>query len=641
MIYASVCSGIEAPSVAWKTLPNWKAAWFSEIEPFPCAVLNHHYPEVPNLGDMTRLYEQEVFRDTNIDVLVGGTPCQSFSVAGLRKGLADPRGNLALVFLSLVDRVRPSWVVWENVPGLLSDKDNAFVVFLDALEELGYIADVDILDAQYFGVPQRRRRIFVCAQSRESLMNARTISSALTISQCLAEILLLILIVLKNRSATELPDLGFDAGKPSLSLQRRIKLFSMEKEGAAQILHENLAVIHRLYEQEQKKSESKTGRNGRGGIRISEDTRFPESIGGMESWREGFLNIESSWNNILEGVLQIANECTTSTPTKEIIESKIYTCAQLLMRIAAPIIQSMDYSPPFWSAVSSISITMKEFTNYARQASSDLFTGMEWVHNWSDFLGKAERASISFSDLRARNFTREIFPITKSLSGDTPPGRKEGERIAPCLSQSLKSSGGIGMSNQELFSQGEAGLHWQEDVAATLRSGGNGGIPSSREEHPGDNRMTICMAHGQGNAEIRSDGSPSLTCNHEAPIVIRTAQTSANGHGIAENVAHTLDGAQGQTVLRQTLSEIQKMGQSFKGERQSTHARSIVRRLTPVECEFLMGFPRDYTNIPWRGKPHSPDGPRYKALGNSMAVPVISWIGKRIESVEAICGKKS
>ena len=119
MIYGSVCSGIEAATVAWHPL-GWRAAWFSEIETFPCSVLKHHYPKTQNLGDMTKLSKSEVFNGTNIDVLVGGTPCQSFSVAGLRKGLADPRGNLALHFLALLDRKRPRWVVWENVPGVLS-----------------------------------------------------------------------------------------------------------------------------------------------------------------------------------------------------------------------------------------------------------------------------------------------------------------------------------------------------------------------------------------------------------------------------------------------------------------------------------------------------------------------------------------
>ena len=161
MKYASVCSGIEAPTVAWEPL-GWEAQWYSEIESFPSAVLNHHYPQVPNLGDMTKIHERREFNDSNIDVLIGGTPCQSFSVAGLRKGLADPRGNLALVFLSLVDRARPSWVVWENVPGVLSSSGGRdFGAFLGGLAELGYGFAYRVLDAQFFGVPQRRRRVFV------------------------------------------------------------------------------------------------------------------------------------------------------------------------------------------------------------------------------------------------------------------------------------------------------------------------------------------------------------------------------------------------------------------------------------------------------------------------------------------------
>ena len=160
MRYASVCSGIEAPTVAWEPL-GWKAAWFSEIDAFPSAVLQHHYPEVPNLGDMNHIHEREKFNAT-FDVLIGGTPCQSFSVAGLRKGMADPRGNLALVFLSLVDRARPLWVVWENVPGVLSsNKGRDFGAFLGGLAELGYGWAYRVMDAQYFGVPQRRRRVFV------------------------------------------------------------------------------------------------------------------------------------------------------------------------------------------------------------------------------------------------------------------------------------------------------------------------------------------------------------------------------------------------------------------------------------------------------------------------------------------------
>ena len=161
MRFASVCSGIEAASVAWHPL-GWEAAWLSEIDPFPCAILSHHYPTTPNLGDMTKISEADLERHGDIDLLVGGTPCQSFSVAGLRKGLADPRGGLALVFLELARRTRARWVVWENVPGVLSaDRGRAFGSFLGGLAELGYGFAYRVLDAQYFGLAQRRKRVFV------------------------------------------------------------------------------------------------------------------------------------------------------------------------------------------------------------------------------------------------------------------------------------------------------------------------------------------------------------------------------------------------------------------------------------------------------------------------------------------------
>lgn len=157
MRYLSVCSGIEAATVAWHPR-GWEAAAFSEIEAFPRAVLTHHYPEVPLHGDFTTIGADDYGA---IDLLVGGTPCQSFSIAGLRGGLADDRGNLALEFLRLADRKRPRWVVWENVPGVLSiDAGRAFGSILGGMGELGYGFAYRVLDAQHFGVPQRRRRVF-------------------------------------------------------------------------------------------------------------------------------------------------------------------------------------------------------------------------------------------------------------------------------------------------------------------------------------------------------------------------------------------------------------------------------------------------------------------------------------------------
>ena len=159
MNYLSVCSGIEAATVAWHHM-GWKPVGFSEIEKFPSQVLAHHYPQVTNFGDMTK-YKEWNINDT-VGLLVGGTPCQSFSVAGLRKGLEDPRGNLALTYVGILDKFRPQWFIWENVPGVLSSGEGRdFGSFLGALGELGYGWAYRVLDAQYFGVAQRRRRVFV------------------------------------------------------------------------------------------------------------------------------------------------------------------------------------------------------------------------------------------------------------------------------------------------------------------------------------------------------------------------------------------------------------------------------------------------------------------------------------------------
>jgi DNA (cytosine-5)-methyltransferase 1 len=165
MHYLSVCSGIEAATVAWHPL-GWIPLAFSEIESFPSKVLTYHYPNTPNLGDMTKFHEWSNYEP---DLLVGGTPCQSFSIAGLRRGLDDPRGNLMLTFLGIADRYKPRWLLWENVPGVLSSNGGRdFGTFLGALGKIGYGFAYRVLDAQYCrtheyagAVPQRRRRVFV------------------------------------------------------------------------------------------------------------------------------------------------------------------------------------------------------------------------------------------------------------------------------------------------------------------------------------------------------------------------------------------------------------------------------------------------------------------------------------------------
>jgi len=164
MRYGSVCSGVEAASMAWESL-GWEPVFFSEIEEFPSAVLKHHWPHVPNHGDMSK-FEDWNYERGAIDVLVGGTPCQSFSIAGLRGGLTDERGNLALTYMRMVDKLRPRWTVWENVPGVLSSGGGRdFGSIIGALDELGYSCAWRVLDAQNFGVAQRRRRVFLVGHS--------------------------------------------------------------------------------------------------------------------------------------------------------------------------------------------------------------------------------------------------------------------------------------------------------------------------------------------------------------------------------------------------------------------------------------------------------------------------------------------
>jgi DNA (cytosine-5)-methyltransferase 1 len=367
--YGSVCSGIEAATVAWHPL-GWEAAWYSEIEPFPCAVLKHHYPAVPNYGDMTK-YEE--WPDEPINLLVGGTPCQSFSVAGLRKGLADPRGNLMLTYGAIARRYRPEWLVWENVPGVLSSNGGRdFGTFLGMLAELGYGFAYRVLDAQYFGVAQRRRRVFVVANVR--------------------------------------------------SWQR-----------AAAVLFES------------------------------------HSLQGHPA------------------------------PSRE---------------------------------------TAKDVAG--------TFTARANSGGWGQDV-----------DLAASGYMQ----------------------VAHAQSIAYPMHGGM-IGRQEQIGPSGSGFGEETDPSYTLTAGGQ-------------------VRHGVAVTQ---------------PVIYQDSQF---GVGAYRNAGSLRAGRipEHQMVANDAMQ---------------------VRRLTPVECERLQGFPDNYTNIPWRKKPESPDGPRYKALGNSMAVPVMAWIGKRIQQVSEL-----
>jgi DNA (cytosine-5)-methyltransferase 1 len=411
MRYLSVCAGIEAASVAWHDL-KWEAAAYSEIEPFPSAVLDHHYPSVPKVGDMTKYKEWDI---GTINLLVGGTPCQSFSVAGLRKGLEDPRGNLALVYCGILDHFKPKWFVWENVPGVLSSAGGRdFGSFLGAVAQLGYGFAYRVLDAQYFGVAQRRRRVFVVG--------------------CLGD----------WRSAAEVLFERYSLSGDSAP--------SREKRQITPTLTKECTGV------------SRTGHN------------------------------EDGWY-----VPTVANCIQT-------------TCN--------------DYSrADGFNMIKTYGI----YGNWIGRKPENGGNAVEPMHDVSPCLTKTDRHGVA-------------HPITFGAQMSVPQTDVD-------LCQTLQAKNPTAVAQPMAFAQ-----NTRDEVRYI---NGDGSLVGALAAEPGMKQTSYIQQH------------------------------------------------------------------------------MAVRRLTPVECERLQGFPDNYTNIPWRKKDESPDGPRYKALGNSMAVPVMKWIGQRIKQVES------
>ena len=562
MTYLSVCSGIEAATVAWHPL-GWVPIAFSEIEPFPCAVLAHHYSSVPNLGDMTAYKEWQIGA---VDLLVGGTPCQSFSVAGLRKGLDDPRGNLMLVYLAIARRFAPRWVVWENVPGVISDKTGALRCLLDGLEELGYIIDIDILDAQFHGVPQRRRRVFVCGEHRDDLLKAKTDSSALTIGQCWQEILHSILIEKSNRFAKEQGN-SDSAFLSRDGVVRRMQLFGLAGEQKSfGNLRKNLIAAFQRCQIEQKNSDVRRGEREK--ERIREDQSMASETGSLYSLTE------ESLSNTLEESYEVMKSYITSIGTNSITFQQIYICSRAVLLIAKLTVLLNPSSPCFWSAALSSLNALEEFIDYARSASSDLFGDLERVQAWRDFIREAEPTNDALADIGIECFG-QVFPIRESLRGYPPPSREAGEKVALPVTSRVDRGGEHGNI--------KADHAWTGQL-----------ISKAVNAHGGSGRM-------DGKSETFITGT-------------------LNANGKAAGSATQQDAETGMLIASSLPS---------------------VRRLTPTESERLQGFPDGYTNIPWGRKSirtwatgdNCADGPRYKALGNSMAVPCMAWLGERIKRV--------
>ncbi|MDT8894207.1 DNA (cytosine-5-)-methyltransferase [Halomonas sp. I1] len=483
MRYGSVCSGIEAASVAWKPL-GWEPQFFSEIEPFPSAVLAHHWPDVPNLGDMTNFKE---WPDAAIDVLVGGTPCQSFSVAGLRRGLDDPRGNLALTFLAIADQYRPRWVVWENVPGVLSSNGGRdFGAFLGGLVKLGYGFSYRVLDAQFFGVAQRRRRVFVVGHLGDW-----------------------------RRAAAVLFEREGLSGNPPPSR-------GQGQDTAADAGHGPAVPI---LEPGARTGKSTDDRRAGIGVGESGDPMFTLQAGKQHG-------VACAITGDITHALNTANNgkgCSEDGTGR---------------------------------GVPTIAFTAKD---YGADAQADLSP-----------------------TLRAGGYA-----ASHANAGVMP---------AVCFAQNSRSEvrqvGGDGQITGALAA--DHGVQQQHYVAqpvafqpGNLRRGA--GAPPSGEVFP-----TVKADHGRG----LSDQFPHV-CQSTADTL--TSNWHKSGGAKAGKEAGVLNPV-------------------FQGLR--------VRRLMPVECERLQGFPDGHTAIPYRNKPVAADGPRYKAIGNSMAVPCMQWIGRKIQIVD-------
>jgi DNA (cytosine-5)-methyltransferase 1 len=442
MKYLSVCSGVEAATVAWHPL-GWNPIGYAEIETFPSAVLSHHYPTVPNLGDITKYKEWNT--NGTVELLVGGTPCQAFSVAGLRKGLEDPRGNLTLVYTGILDRFKPKWFVWENVPGVLSSSGGRdFGSFLGAVAELGYGFSYRVLDAQYFGVPQRRRRVFVVG--------------------CLGDWV-----------------------------------------SASKVLFEPDC--------------------------LSRDT---------EESRKTRERTSSPASSSVRGNIETFNRQSHS---------------QFGVDPLASTVKARDH---------------KQFTDL-----------------------------VVYETHPADSRVREMGDVCQTVTSRWGTGGGNVPIALQDVSGRDKAQNGRGWNDE--------GVSYTLDAAAT-----QGVAYSIREDAIAGNFSATPLAVTPALQALR----PSVQSHHAQTFIAQAVDVY--NQNIDGDVTATITRAVG--------------GSNTSGPK--IMQSMAVRRLTPVECERLQGFPDNYTNIPWRGKPESPDSLRYKAMGNSMAVPCMKWIGKRIEMVE-------
>ena len=552
--------------MAWHPL-GWEAVAYSEIERFPSEVLAHHYPSTPNLGDMTKFKEWNF--ESDVDLLVGGTPCQSFSVAGLRKGLDDPRGNLMLTYLAIADKYRPRWLVWENVPGVLSSNGGKdFGVFLGALGELGYGFAYRILDAQYFGVAQRRRRVFVVGYLGDWRVAAA---------------------VLFERHSLQ--------GHPAPSREAR-----KEVTECAGTLTANGGGLNRP-----------AGNANELDFCVTVDRKWPADIsstldttfGAKQGLEDQHVNagcpmfvpspaygIPGNWigrkpengGNATEPMHDVA-PCLTKADQHGVAQPIAYAFDSLASN-------SMKSSNPI-SGCNEVDVSK----------ALDTSRGLDPSCNQGG-IGVAQPIPLN---------SMNCF---RSPDADASTGCGIGEAGEAMFTITKANSHAV--AQPIAFSGCDDGMDTQINVTLTMRVAGNA-----------QGNLAVAVGTDLYNGAITGDVAVPMTNRADGtgtgPTVMQAVAFSAGNSSESRSIGYTVEGTPPLRAGASGTNQVPTLMQAM-----------AVRRLTPVECERLQGFPDSYTDIKSKDKP-TPDGPRYKALGNSMAVPVMAWIGQRIQEVEAIC----
>lgn len=629
MKYLSVCSGIEAASVAWEPL-GWEPLAFSEIEPFPRAVLEHHYPHVPCHGDFTALRHEPWIADA--DVLVGGTPCQAFSVAGLRKSLGDDRGNLSLEFIRLADSIDaareaqgrdPAIIVWENVPGVLSVKDNAFGCFLAGLagDVTPYVPPrgkwtnagvVDgpqrqvawrVLDAQYFGLAQRRRRVFVVASAREGF----------------------------DPAAVLLEFEGVRRDTPPRREKREIAPTIPSRSTAGGGLGTDFdcdgGVIRAVAMEDP--VPPLMARSSRGGAQ----TLSP----GHQT--DGHMVAVTAARMVAFG--EYSDDGTAST-----LKSRDYKDATDLV--------THGYPDPAYAITAGAQGKGGVFGS-GRDGQDTFVTHSLRAEGFDASEDRTGRGTPLVPVAFAQNTRDEVRlqggdgQIVGALAAE--PGMKQTTYVAIPVQEVGKRTGTSTTDLRAGIGIGEDG-----DPMYTLQAGAQHGVAHA---YPIDTMNAIRGDDDRpkAGAGLGEDGDPSFTLSKGHSHAVAYAfqpRIARNGRGDMGDLVNALNAQSGETgkgdaapcvavgAFKYTMgakahgigyAEEQSPTLDTRPESNAVFSQHMaVRRLTPVECERLQGFPDAYTLIPWKKKPadQCPDGPRYKALGNSMAVPCMRWIGRRI-----------